>query len=187
MKPTNQDTIKWLYKLASTIHRPCDMDIGDLVSYGMEGLLRASERFESCRGTQFVTFAQPWIIGAIKSGIRDEWSAVNCKRRRYDVVMLSEIGEDEPDPVTAELENDLIDRIDRDRLVARVLDVVDGLPDIERRVINYIFVDGRKQKAVARLMGYSPQRISQIKKRAIERIRLRMRPTISFSEKKSTR
>lgn len=119
----------------------------------------------------------------MKSAIRDEWSAVNCKRRRYDEVMLSEIGEDEPDPVTVELENDLIDRIDRDRLVARVLDVVDGLPDIERRVINYIFVDGRKQKAVARLMGYSPQRISQIKKRAIERIRLRMRPTISFSGK----
>jgi len=183
----NQDTIRWLYRLASTIHRPLDMDLGDLVSYGMEGLLRASERFESCRGTQFVTFAQPWIIGAMKSAIRDEWSAVNCKRRRYDEVMLSEIGEDEPDPVTAELENDLIDRIDRDRLVARVLDVVDGLPDIERRVINYIFVDGRKQKAVARLMGYSPQRISQIKKRAIERIRLRMRPTISFPEKKSTR
>ncbi len=185
MKPANQDTIKWLYKLASTIHRPLDMDLDDLVSYGMEGLLRASERYESCRGTQFVTFAQPWIIGAMKSAIRDEWSAINRKRRQYDEVLLSEIGEDEPDPTTIGLENDLVDKIDRDRLVARVLDVVDGLPDIERRVINYIFVDGhgRKQKAVARLMGYSPQRISQIKKRAIERIRLRMRPTISFPEK----
>ena len=149
--------------------------------------MRASERYEPCRGIQFTTFAQPWIIGAIKSGIRDEWSAVNCKRRRYDEVMLSKIGEDEPDPTTIDLENDLVDRIDRDRLIARVLDVVDGLPDIERRVINYIFADGRRQKTVARLMGYSPQRISQIKKRAIERIRLRMRPTISFPEKKSTR
>lgn len=36
MKPTNQETIKWLYKLASTIHRPLDMDLDDLVSYGME-------------------------------------------------------------------------------------------------------------------------------------------------------
>ena len=145
--------------------------------------MRASERYEPCRGIQFTTFAQPWIIGAIKSAIRDEWSAVNCKRRRYDEVMLSEIGEDEPDPTTIGLENDLVDKIDRDRLIAKVFGVVNGLPDIERRVINYIFVDGRKQKAVARLMGYSPQRISQIKKRAIERIRLRMRPTISFPEK----
>jgi RNA polymerase sigma factor (sigma-70 family) len=183
----NQDTIKWLYRLASTIHRPLDMDLDDLVSYGMEGLLRASERYEPCRGIQFTTFAQPWIIGAIKSGIRDEWSAVNCKRRRYDEVLFSEIGEDEPDPASVDLENDLADKIDRDRLIAKVFGVVNGLPPIERRVINYIFADGRRQKTVARLMGYSPQYISQVKKRAIERIQLRLRPTISFSEKKSTR
>src|SRR5579875_688847 len=44
--------------------------LGDLQSYGAEGLIRAVDRFDPGRGVRFATFATHLIRGAILDGVR---------------------------------------------------------------------------------------------------------------------
>jgi RNA polymerase sigma factor for flagellar operon FliA len=49
---------------------PREIEFDDLVSYGMQGLLEAAERYDARHGTAFTTFAYYRIRGAIFDGLR---------------------------------------------------------------------------------------------------------------------
>ncbi|MEM9135983.1 MAG: RNA polymerase sigma factor SigF [Cyanobacteria bacterium P01_F01_bin.42] len=53
----------------------------DLVQVGSIGLIRAIERFDSCRGCAFSTFAVPYIRGEIQHYLRDKSPQVKIPRR----------------------------------------------------------------------------------------------------------
>lgn len=81
----------------------------DLVQVGSIGLLKAIERFDPERGTQFSTYAVPTIIGEIKRHFRDRgWSVTVPRRLRELTVRLrparSELHQQlGREPTTAEL------------------------------------------------------------------------------------
>ena len=65
---------------------PRHLDLGDLISCGMFGLIDAIERFDPERGVKFETYAAPRIKGAIMDELRDclgpEIRAREGERRR---------------------------------------------------------------------------------------------------------
>jgi RNA polymerase sigma factor for flagellar operon FliA len=69
---------------------PASVDQGDLVSYGMFGLLDAIAKFEPERGFKFETYAIPRIRGAILDELRAmDWvpRSVRTKARRIETAM----------------------------------------------------------------------------------------------------
>ena len=74
--------------------------IEDLVQTGVLGLLTAVERYDPERGTEFASFATPYILGQIKHHFRDQAWAVRVPRRLQE---LSARALTRTDALTAEL------------------------------------------------------------------------------------
>lgn len=69
---------------------PGSVELGDLVSSGLMGLLNSIENFSPQRGFKFETYAIPRIRGAMLDGLRDvDWlpRSVRHKSRRLDQAM----------------------------------------------------------------------------------------------------
>lgn len=65
---------------------PNSVDPGDLVSYGVFGLIDAIDRYEPERGFKFETFAAPRIRGAIYDGLRQlDWVPRSVRSRAREV------------------------------------------------------------------------------------------------------
>jgi RNA polymerase sigma factor for flagellar operon FliA len=65
---------------------PRRVDLADLVSDGIIGLMDAVERFEPERGLQFRTFAVPRIRGAIIDGLRaSDWAPRSVREKLRDL------------------------------------------------------------------------------------------------------
>ncbi len=65
---------------------PGSVDIGDLISAGVFGLIDAIERFDPERGVKFETFAVPRIRGAIIDGLRSlDWVPRSVRSRAREV------------------------------------------------------------------------------------------------------
>jgi len=82
----HQDLVR---AIAHTIHRrlPAHVEVDDLVSTGMVGLLTAVSRFDPARGVPFKAFARFYIQGAIMDSLRDaDWvpRAVRRKAQRIE-------------------------------------------------------------------------------------------------------
>ena len=61
---------------------PNSVDPGDLVGFGVFGLMDAIDRFDEERGTRFSTFAVPRIRGAILDGLRSlDWVPRSVRSR----------------------------------------------------------------------------------------------------------
>lgn len=66
---------------------PAQVDIDDLESYGLFGLIEAIDRFDLSRGVKFETYAVQRVRGAILDGLRaDTWApALRQKARQMEV------------------------------------------------------------------------------------------------------
>lgn len=68
----------------------CAVELDDLISDGMFGLLRAIEGFELSRGFKFETYATPVVRGAIYNGLRRmDWvpERTRCKARALQKII----------------------------------------------------------------------------------------------------
>ncbi len=52
------------------------LEFDELVSFGVEGLIKAAERFEVERGLRYATFAQWWVRSCINRGVQEHKSTV---------------------------------------------------------------------------------------------------------------
>lgn len=77
-----------VYYIAARIHDrlPRHVDMEDLVSAGVIGLLEASRCFDSTKNVQFKTFAKFRIRGAIFDGLREmDWGSRLLRRRGREI------------------------------------------------------------------------------------------------------
>ena len=78
------------------VHRLCNryrysgVAIEDLVQIGSEGLVKAIDKFDPERGTEFLAFAIPVIVGEIKNYFRDHGWAVKIPRKLQRQKMVVE-------------------------------------------------------------------------------------------------
>lgn len=85
---------------------PSTVEQGDLVSYGMFGLIDAIDKFDPGRGFKFETYAIPRIRGAILDELRSmDWvpRSVRAKARRIEQAMASFESDEGRNPTEEEL------------------------------------------------------------------------------------
>jgi RNA polymerase sigma factor (sigma-70 family) len=169
-------------RIARTFQRrvpPC-VTFNDLASAGMIGLIQAVDRFDQTRGLKFRTYAQHRIWGAMQDFLRDEDPLSRTERRRVraSAPALSATGYGIP-PATVS-----IDQIPPRRLAspaqpaftlrAEVRQARRCLSPRENRVIAFLYDLGWTSREVAADLHVNESRVSQIKQRAIAKLRLQL-------------
>jgi RNA polymerase sigma factor for flagellar operon FliA len=154
---------------------PC-VTLDDLVSAGMIGLIQAVDRFDHSRDLKFKTYAQHRIRGAMLDFLREEDPLSRTERRRVreSVAGLSATGYGLQPTVS-------LDQISLRRLAApaqpaftirsEVRDARRCLSARENRVIGLLYDFGWHSREVAVELQVNESRISQIKTRAISKLR----------------
>jgi RNA polymerase sigma factor for flagellar operon FliA len=197
------------------------LDIEDLVSCGVEGMIEAYHAFDPARGVRFSTYALPRIRGSILDALRSahplprslqELAAANdnATARLYSelgrtpttaevaahlglpvekflsslrassisVLSLEKLTnrDDETAATLAELADD-DPGVDPEQVVAEstlrryVVVAIRRLPERERRIICDYYLRGCSLQSIAKAMAISEGRASQIRDRAVRRIR----------------
>ena len=74
--------------VARRLHRtlPRHIDLDDLISAGYLGLVDAAQKFEQSRQTQFRSYAEFRVRGAILDSLRDlDWGTRSLRRKVRDI------------------------------------------------------------------------------------------------------
>ncbi len=195
---------------------PRHVELDELVSTGVLGLIDAVDRYDPARGVPFAAFAMIRIRGAIIDGIRRSDCAPRDARRRFASVesardrLRGRLGrEPTRDDLAAELglsveqvdeaagsirrtfvplddprgaahlvspdERPLDPWIDNEER-ASVAAAIADLPEKERVVATLYYERGLQLKEIAAHLSLTEGRISQIRGRAVERLRARLHP-----------
>jgi RNA polymerase sigma factor for flagellar operon FliA len=160
---------------------PC-VTFDDLASAGMLGLIQAVDRFDQTRGLKFKTYAQHRIWGAMQDFLRDEDPLSRTERRRVraSAPALSATGYGIPGATVS------LDQIPMSRLASpaqpafmlrsEVREARRCLSPRENRVIQLLYDFDWKSREVAVELHVNESRVSQIKQRAIAKLRLQLEP-----------
>lgn len=154
---------------------PC-VTFDDLAGAGTIGLIEAVDRFDLSRGLKFKSYAQHRIRGAMLDFLRNEDPLSRDERRRIR-------HSDCPGPVTISLDqlpapalNRLVRADERSAtestLASEVRAARGCLAPREKRVIEMLFDFGCKNRRVAAELKVNESRVSQIKTRAIAKLRV---------------
>ncbi len=140
---------------------PSEAYIEDCLSEGLLALIRAIDTYKHDTGVAFSVYARIRIKGAIidylRKSSRDKLSVEHSDFALFGV-LYDKSG-------LSELEQDRLERI---------ISLIDELGDKERTVIQKIYIDDLPREIVAKSLGLSEARISQIHSRAIKRLRGRI-------------
>jgi RNA polymerase sigma factor (sigma-70 family) len=153
---------------------PC-VTLDDLVSAGTVGLIQAVDRFDSSRGPKFKTYAQHRIHGAMLDFLREEDPLSRTQRRRardsaanlgpttvsLDEIQLHRLAEPVPSALTT--------RID-------VREARRSLSQRENHVMTLLYDFDWQSCEIATELRVNESRVSQIKQRAIAKLRLQLEP-----------
>jgi RNA polymerase sigma factor (sigma-70 family) len=153
---------------------PC-ITLDDLVSAGTVGLIQAVDRFDHGRGMKFRTYAQHRIQGAMRDFLREEDPLSRTERRR---VRESAAGSS---PTTVSLDEIHLHRLPAPAQPAfttrfDVREARRSLSPRENRVIALLYDFGWQSREVAAELRVNESRVSQIKQRAIAKLRLELEP-----------
>lgn len=170
----NTSLVKGIAKRFQGRVPPC-ITLDDLASAGMVGLIQAVDRFDSSRGPKFKTYAQHRIHGAMLDFLREEDPLSRTERRR---VRESAAG---TGPTTVSL-----DEIQLHRLAAPapptfttrlgVREARRSLSPRENRVIALLYDFDWQSREIAAELHVNESRVSQIKQRAISKLRRELEP-----------
>jgi RNA polymerase sigma factor (sigma-70 family) len=160
---------------------PC-VTFDDLSSAGMVGLIHAVDRFDQTRGLRFKTYAQHRIWGAMQDFLRDEDPLSRTERKRV---------RDASPALTATGYGNATANVSLDDIHPRCLAAPNSTsfvvrPELqaarchlsarENRVVTLLYDFGWQNREIAADLGVNESRISQIKQRAISKLRLQLRP-----------
>lgn len=166
------------YKIASKFYKGNKYkSIDELNSAALLGLVLAAKRFDESRGIKFSTFAVPTILGAIKSDFYRDKSkfirkTVNGKQviEQVSVDSLNRI-------IPLKTDVEFIDCCSSDFDIDKEIENIDlqiaisKLDELQRKIINMIYFEGKSQCEIARLLKTSQCTISRINKKALQILR----------------
>jgi RNA polymerase sigma factor for flagellar operon FliA len=202
MQDRNEVMMAWYPMVQRIAHRasatyglPQGVDTADLVSCGVLGLAEAWERYDPERGVAFEAFAVPRVKGAIVDAIRaSDWVPRKARQKARltgePLTLLVSIDEQRPsedgDRSTAErLADDSAPQPGADVVEAEdrreLMGCMNRLPERERMIVTLHYFQGVQLAEIARSLGVTESRVSQLHTRAL---RL-MRETIATSSEPS--
>jgi RNA polymerase primary sigma factor len=177
-------------------YRNRGVPLEDLVNEGNIGLIQAAGRFDPERGIRFVSYAVFWIRQAIAKAIRENGGSIRVPRSRpgepqriavlrmqaarRPVSLDSPVMDmDNPEPFGAHLEDRSTEKPEEALVGSSLKDelgsVLAGLSDREASILQCRFgLGGRTRTSLmeaGRKHGLSKERVRQIEKRALRRVR----------------
>lgn len=146
-----------------------DLEFTDLISEGSMALLRATEKFDCGRGWKFSTYACRAILKAFSRVAKQSYRYRNRFPAQLDTTMMKD------DSLEQKREEDFYDLVDdvRDIMEYNLAD----LTDIEKSIVEMRFsLNDRDKKPltlkqVGEVLGLTKERIRQIQKKALAKIR----------------
>ncbi len=144
-------------------------DFQDLLQLGRIGLLLAVRKFDASRGLRFSTMAVPWIFSMVSRKLTDENR--ECRNAKNEAMSLdAPIGDKTfgaliPDPHSGDAFEQAEERLQAEKYLSI-------LSAREVRILRAL-ASGVAWREIARREGVSSPRISQIRKRALAKIRER--------------
>ncbi len=156
---------------------PPSVTFDDLASAGMIGLIQAVDRFDKTRGLKFKTYAQHRIWGAMQDYLRDEDPLSRTERRRVreSALALSATGHGNPPAIVS------LDQVPPTCLAVPAPTTFTTRPEVrdarrclsarENRVITLLYDLGWQNCEIAAELRVNESRVSQIKQRALLKLR----------------
>lgn len=180
------------------------MERKDFEQLACGGLLEAIDRFDPLRGAPFQSYAKHRIRGAIADGaaLSSEAGAQHHHRRRIEIERLHSVRPEKPPgdvDFIAQLADiaaalalgiiaegakhnhaPMINGLGYQSLAWRDLELsvlreIDRLPDTEKCIMQQHYFHGLAFTQIAKLLGLSNGRVSQLHRAAIERVRERIK------------
>ncbi len=175
-------------RIARRLNRPAHVEVDDLISEGVFGLVRAIEGFDPARGWRFSSYCTKHIAGAMLDFLRSaDWIGRNARRK------MKKTGQDGPSMISihARWRTDdsmhladhkahdgphTFERRDHaERLIRAAGDVQ------RKRAMELVYLQGMSQKDAGVVMGVSESRISQLVKATLADLRAEFCPVIPES------
>lgn len=150
------------------------IELSELVSMGVEGVIKAADKFDPERGFAFTTYAVWWIQQVIRRYINQERSTIRLpnyvirKTGGKSVPVEPLLNYDVPDAL---LTLDGTDKkLDRSAVVENVRTAITALPTREREIVK-LRMRGATLKEIGERVGVTRERIRQVEMAAHARLR----------------
>jgi RNA polymerase sigma-B factor len=142
---------------------PRGEQLEDLTQVGAVGLIKAVDRFDPDRGSSFLAYAVPTIVGEIRRHLRDHGQPVRITRadRAAGVVVRSVPLAESLSPSTPEPGDERV-------LVERCLR---ALPRRQRRIVHLHYFGNLSQRRIATELGLSQVHVSRLLRESLGRMR----------------
>jgi RNA polymerase sigma factor for flagellar operon FliA len=167
---------------------PHNVTMDDLVSAGTIGLINAVDRFDESRGLAFSTYARHRIVGAMLDFLRAEDPLSRTERRRCreataEAPFFTRSGA----PVTLSLDQIPAGALNAACMTTKHTPLAQAmraelkaarrrlLPN-ENRVLSLLYDLGMKGREAALELGVNERHVSEIKRKALAKLRTRFRP-----------
>jgi RNA polymerase sigma factor for flagellar operon FliA len=156
---------------------PPSVTIDELTSAGTIGLIKAASRFDSERGLQFGTYARHRIRGEMLDYLRSLDPLSRGERRAWRQCAACREMSGEPRWVSLEMVLAEVSRIRSNESLAdsisrtQIMTARHCLSERENRIIELSFYAGCTNREIARQLGVTEGRISQIRAHALVKLR----------------
>ncbi len=137
-------------------------EFDDLLQEGIMGLFEARKKFDSTRGVKFSTFAVYFIKGRV----------LRCLQKEIQGPMA--MGDLKQEQIK-EAVNDSAER--KDGGEKENFRVPPGFPEMERRLLVYLYMENKSLREIAEIFGYTRERARQLKQKALRRLRINSKLT----------
>lgn len=157
-------------------------DDKDYFQFGIEGLNEAIDRFDPDYGTKFETYALQRIRGKILDEIRKVQSkyriltnsnilgtnlSLNQSVSDEDNYMLYEVI---PDETTEEPD----ETVEHGEEIELLVEALESLEERDRLIITLYYYEHLNYKEIAKILGITVSRVSQVHSKIIEKLRLKL-------------
>lgn len=192
-----EENIGLVKKVASKIYYrlpDCEIDFDDLVQVGIIGLLKALDNYNEDKG-RFSTYAYIRIRGEILDFLRDQDIMPKTEKDKITIEYADKLGDELPISKSAIMLS--LDKIfsengegfsfldifasksktpeeiyERNEMIEKISEAVEKyLDENERKIIQYLYFEEKDPKEISEIMNISLGRISQLKSRAVEKLR----------------
>ncbi len=193
----NQALLAW-YPMVQRIARrtatsyglPQGVETADLESCGVLGFVEAWERFDAERGVAFGVYAIPRVRGAIIDAIRaGDWVPRKARQKARAtgeplLLLVSMHGRTENTEIAAERVADEQmplpgEELDAAETRRELIGAINRLPQRERLIVSLRYFEGTQFAEIARVLGVTESRVSQLHTRALRMLRTTLEPVES--------